>query len=152
MSSQLSLVEHVYNSIPKNFSYATTINFWTTIIILFFNLPSKKIREILETISFGILVTGSYICSDNLQNTYKILSPENLIQHILPYTLYKYNNLRLIHQFKFVKLIAVFSIVRLYLFYLNCKSENSPTTVYKDIDGNVKMTILSMVLYIFLNK
>lgn len=152
MSNELSLVEHVYNSIPKNPSYATTLNFWTTIILLFFNLPSKRFREILETISFGILVTGSYISSDNLENVYKIVSPENIIQHILPYTLYKYHNLKLLHSFKMVKLISICMIVKIYLVYLNYKSENNPEKIYKDINGNVKMTILSMILYILLNK
>ena len=84
-------VNKIIKAVHKDFNYATTINFWFTVLLNVITRPTGNFKEMLESISFGIMIAGSVISSHNLNNMSDIFNCENSIQHILPFLIYKIN-------------------------------------------------------------
>lgn len=152
----MNSINQIIKAVPRDFNYATTINFWVTVALNLLSRPSGNFKEFLESISFGIMIAGSVICSDNLNNLSEILNYDNSIQHILPFLIYKFNCNKLHHlipsENKLLRLLLIGLVIKTYTIYLNYVSESNPTKVYTNYGNNLKLMIGTTVLYTLLSK
>ena len=143
----------VIRYIPKNFKYASTINFWNSIILL---ILKKKVEfpnylSICEPISLSILVTGSkqIIKRDNRLSSFFGL--ENVIQHIIPFILNgsiyrtQKSNLTLLNKITYILVIS-----GIYCIYVIESTDRHPTNIYPDFNNDTMLTISISIMYLIL--
>jgi len=169
---------NILNAIPTNFKYATTLNFWLMIFLNLFGkflLKNPIIFKLLRSFSFGIMITGSAIESKYFLDHDEILNLQNIIQHILPFTIYQFyykKNITFVKiisyiitvlpydffidikklllnkrvRYNIMMLITIHMIIKLYDKYLSYFTENK-NNIYTDYKKNVNCLYFMVIIY-----
>ena len=149
------MIEEFFRIIPKNFKYASTINFWNSIILLIIQNKIKPIsyKSIFEPISFGIMLIGTKQVIYKKNSVLQALYPENIIQHILPYVIniyflrYKYGKVDIASN-----ILSIYLVFTMYLLYVSYFVDNEIDDIYNNFNNDMFQLIIIQIMYILVRR
>ena len=141
-----NILKSIYNEIPHDFQYQTTLAFWTSVIIFLIN--NQKINELFLPISIMTSITGISMKCNNFLTPSLLLDYNILVRYVFPLLLqlthYKKKSYKK-KQYLIVLLVSLF-----YLSYIYIVHNKNIFSVYQK-NKLIPSFIISMFALLYLN-